>query len=340
MSRPARIRLLALAAAVALTPALALLPQTVVPTLQTASAAATCSQAEGGTKFYPGDNSSRVYNTTFHRGVSTNHALQNYVPQGLGVWGNWNGGSEDLFLVGMHHRDEEKYAQDKDQPRGLIYGITVSTGKLRGAAYLPHGAHAGSVRTYKGWLYVQQSTSMIRRYSLKAVRASFKSAGTQSLGGGTPQAVSGVSFFDIDGGRLYGGHFNENGRDWMHRWTISSKGNLTLDRGWGARQVPKKAQGLLVLSNAYVFSTSSGRNNHSNIYVTRRNYRTNFESTTYRCFEAPVLAEDLVGFGGRTYLSFEGGADYFDGNFPWTTADNKIKNLHWASTETLRGMVW
>jgi hypothetical protein len=335
MSRLAT-RLLALAAAVLVTPALALVPQNVVRTVSTASAAALCAEAAGGPKFYPGDNSSRVYNTTFQRSRSINHYLTSYVPQGLGVWSNWNGGTEDLFLVGMHHREENSHAS-------LIYGISTTTGALRGAAYLPKGAHLGSVRTYKSWLYVQQDTATLRRYNLRSVRASFRSAGIQSLGAGSVQKVTGVrgvSFFDIDGGHLYGGHFLETGRDWMYRWNISASGDLSRDWTWARHQVPKKTQGLLVLSNAFVFSTSSGRNDHSNIYVTRRNYTTNFETTRYRCFEAPVLAEDLVGFGGRTYLSYEGGAAYFDGHFPWTTADNKIKNLHSANTETLRGMVW
>ena len=40
------------------------------------------------------------------------------MPQGLGVWSNWNGGSEDLFLVGMHHRDEGNNDADADQSPG------------------------------------------------------------------------------------------------------------------------------------------------------------------------------------------------------------------------------
>jgi len=333
MSRIAR-RALGVAASVAVVAAgLVAAPQEVIRTLPSASAAAVCSEASGGTKFYPGDDSSRRYNTTFHQGTSINHYLKDYIPQGLGVWNNWNGGTEDLFLVGMHHRDENAHLS-------LVYGISTSTGAFRGSAYLPKGAHAGSLRTYKGWMYVQQNTGVLRRYNLSSVRSSFRSRGIQSLGNGRSQAVTGVSFFDIDGGYLYGGKFNEDGRDVMRRYRISSAGNLTRDTSWGPVQVPKKAQGLLVLSNTYVFSSSSGRNNHSNIYVIRRGYKTNFESVRFTCFEAPVLSEGLVGFGSRTYLSFEGGADYFDGNFPWTTADNKIKNLHWASTEALRGMVW
>jgi hypothetical protein len=328
-----RRRLVAIGITLAASAASLVVPQQVVQTLPTARAAAVCSERAGGTQFYPGDNSSQAYNDPFYASRSIDHYLQDYVPQGLGVWSNWNGGTEDLFLVGLHHRDENNHWS-------LIYGISVSTGAFRGAAYLPTGAHMGAVKTYKNWLYIQQNTSMLRRYNLSSVRSSFASAGTQPLGNGSEQTVSGVSFFDIDRGHLYGGKFNEDERDWMYRYTIGSTGTLSTDTGWARRQVPKKAQGLLVGKDTYIFSSSSGRNNHSNIYVMRRDYKKNFENTVYRCFEAPVLAEDLVGFGGVTYLNFEGGADYFDGNFPWTTADNKIKNLHAASTATLRDLVW
>jgi hypothetical protein len=250
------------------------------------------------------------------------------------MWEDWNGGTEDLFLVGMHHEDENDHAS-------LVYGVTPG-GTVRGAAYLPKGAHVGGLKTYRGWLYVQQDTSTIRRYSLAAVRSSFRSAGIQSLGGGTSLRVSGVSFFDIYGGKLYGGLFDEDSRNVMRRYTITSTGGLSLDTSWGPLQVPMKSQGLLVQNDTYVFSTSSGRNNRSNIYVVRRGYTKtqSIESVRYRCFRAPVLSQELVDYAGRAYLSFEGGADYFDGAWPWTTADNRIKNLHWASTSTLRGLVW
>jgi hypothetical protein len=234
----------------------------------------------------------------------------------------------------MHHENE-------DENKSLVYGVTPG-GTVRGAAYLPVGAHVGGLKTYGGWMFVQQNTSTIRRYSLASVRASFKTSGIQSLGNGTSLPVTGVSFFDIYGGYLYGGLFDQDSRNVMRRYKITSTGGLARDTAWGPLQVPMKSQGLKVLSNTYIFSTSYGRNNRSNIYVVRRGYTKSqtIEDVRYRCFRAPVLSQELVGYNGRTYLSFEGGADTFDGNFPWTTADNKIKNLHSASTETLRGMVW
>lgn len=296
-----------------------------------------CDTAKGGSRFYPGDDSSRTYNGTFASSRSINHFLADYVPQGLGVWHNWNGGTEDLFLIGMHHEDENSNLS-------LVYGISTTTGTFRGAMYLPTGAHVGGLKTYqsgkKQWLYVQQDTRTLWRYSLAKVRSSFRSSGIQYVSPAAKITVSrDVSFFDIRGSKLYGGKFNEDGRDWMYRWSIGSRGGLARDTSF-IKQVPKKAQGLVVLADTYVFSTSSGRNNRSNIYVMRKNYTSNFETTRYRCFAAPVLSQELVDYGSSVYLSFEGGAAYFDGSFPWTTADNKIKNLHRSGTATLRDFVY
>ena len=310
-----------------------------------AQAAAVCDTAKGGDKFYPGDDSSRTYNNTFRESRSIDHFLTDYVPQGLGVWHNWNGGKEDLFLIGMHHRDESKNddASDASEPRGLVYGISTKTGALRGYMYLPKGAHSGGLKTYqsgkKQWLYVQQNTGRLSRYNLSTVRAAFRGTGTRTPTPTSLKVSKGISFFDIRGAKLFGGRFNNGARDWMYRWTIKANGTLSRDTSF-KKQVPKKAQGLVVLADTYVFSTSSGRNDRSNVYVTRKNYTKNFETTRYKCFAAPVLSEELVDYGGGVFLSFEGGADYFDGNFPWTTADNKIKNLHRASAATLRDFVY
>jgi hypothetical protein len=304
------------------------------------AAVLTCDTATGGNQFYPGNDSSRTYNDLFDQSRSIDHHLDNYVPQGLGVWKGWRGTTEDIFLIGMHHRDENANA-------ALVYGISVSDGSYKGAAFLPTGAHVGGLKTHGDYMYIQQNTSTIRRYSLAAVRASLLSTGIQSLGNGLTSTVTDVSFFDIDGGYLYGGQFvnpddpdrpNDPDRGLMRRYAISpNSGALTRDFDYGPIQIPKKAQGLLVLSNTWIFSTSAGRGNRSNIYVIRRGYSRgeDIESVRYRCFRAPVLSEELVGFEGRTYLSFEGGAaEFADGS------ENKIKNLHWADTEVLRGLVW
>lgn len=336
-------RVTAVAMAGFVTAALAAVAPPQVAPAPPAQAAAVCDTAKGGKKFYPGDDSSRTYNKIFGGSRSIDHFLSDYVPQGLGVWQNWNGGSEDLFLIGMHHEDESKGddASDAKEPRGLVYGISTTTGKFRGYMYLPKGAHSGGLKTYqsgkKQWLYVQQNPGRLSRYNLSTVRAAFRGKGTRTPTPTSIKVTKSISFFDIRGGKLFGGRFNPDARDSMYRWTIKANGSLSRDTSF-KKQVPKKAQGLVVLSDAYVFSTSSGRNNRSNIYVTRKNYKADFEKTDYKCFAAPVLSQELVDYGKNVFLSFEGGADYFDGNFPWTTADNKIKHLHRASVSTLRGL--
>ena len=302
-------------------------------TVPEASAAISCDTAKGGKKFYAGDDSSRTYNNTFSRGRSINHYLSNYVPQGLGYWRNWRG-STDILVVGMHHEDENAH-------HSLVYGLNAS-GKRVGSAYLPVGAHAGSVKIHKKWMYVQQNNDMIRRYNLSYLRKKFRQPGIPKLGPGQPIRISrvDVSFFDIYRGRLYAGNFDSESRSTMVRYKITKRGGLKADRRWGSVQVPKKSQGLNVTAKTFYFSTSSGRNNRSNIYVIRRGYGDDIENRRYRCFRAPVLSQDIERVGGRLMLSFEGGAEHFDGNWPWTTADNKIKSLHRARVSTLHDLVW
>ena len=308
-------------------------PHSPLGALPDAAAAARCSTATGGTKFYPGVDSSAVYNQTFRNGPSMNNYLHDYVPQGLAWWPNWKG-TQDIFLVTMHHRDENSHLS-------LVYGMTAA-GKRVGTAYLPKGAHVGSVKVYGKWMFVQQDNEVIRRYNLASVRRQFEKPGIPSLGPGTVLRPGGVkiSFFDIYRGYLYAGFFNSDSRDWMMRYRISSSGRLHRDTAWGEVQIPKATQGLFVSADTFYFSTSTGRNYRSNLYVIRRGYSTNFEDTTYRCFRAPVLSEDLERVGSKLYLIFEGGADVYDGSTPSTNSNNKIKNLHVASMSTLHSMVW
>lgn len=314
--------------------ALALTGATIVASPQSgltnfaSAAAAVCSTDQSSSEF-GGAKVSAAYGAYFNKGTYAPHFLADYVPQGLGAWPNWNGGTEDLLLVGMHHENE-------NANRSLIYGVTPG-GTYRGAAYLPTGAHVGGVKVYKGWLYVQQNDSTIRRYSLASVKASLKSAGTQYLGAGTSLGVTAVSSFDIDGGYLYGAKFNDKNRDLMRRYKISSTGGLTLDKAWGPLQVPLKTQGILVLSNTYIFSTSWTRQARGNIYVVRRGYTKGkeFTSVKYRCFQSVSMTQELTSMNGVTYLANESGASYFaNGRI------HNIRNLHTANTETLRSLVW
>lgn len=293
--------------------------------------AADCATDQTTTEF-GGAAVSASYGRHFDSGAAQHWLDKPYTPQGLAAWPSWRGGAEDLLVVSMHHENE-------DENPSLIYGMTPG-GTHRGAAYLPVGAHAGGVKVHGDWLYVQQSTSTIRRYSLRAVRDSFLSDGVQSLGGGTSLSVTGVSTFDIDGGYLYGARFNSEARDVMRRYRITSTGGLDLDESWGPVQVPMKTQGVLVLSNTWIFSTSWTRNARGNVYVVRRGYGRGeeFTSVQYRCFQSVAMIQELAGMNGKTYLLNESGAQEFDDW--WDQPIHKIRHLHVADTESLRNLVW
>ena len=293
--------------------------------------AADCDTDESSTEF-GGAAVSAAYGRYFDAGAAQHWLDRPYTPQGIGAWPSWRGGSEDLLVVSMHHENEDENAS-------LIYGMTPG-GTHRGAAYLPVGAHAGGVKIHGSWLYVQQNTYTIRRYPLSAVRDSFLSDGVQSLGNGTSLTVTGVSTFDIDGGYLYGATFNKDARDVMRRYRITSTGGLDLDEDWGPIQVPKKTQGVLVLSNTWIFSTSYTRNARGNVYVVRRGYAKGeeFTSVNYRCFQSVAMIQELTGMNGKTYLLNESAAQEFDDWYDQPI--HKIRHLHVADTETLRGLVW
>lgn len=295
------------------------------------AAEAQCSTDQSSTEF-GGAAISRTYADLFDKSTPAASFLADFVPQGLGVWQNWRGGSstEDLFLVGMHHENE-------NDNRSLLYGMTLG-GTVRGYARLPVGSHAGGVKVYNGWVYVQHDNSRILRYPVSRIRQAFTDSTKRNLGWGTAtNTVTDVSFFDIDGGYLYGGYHNPTGRGHMFRYRIMGDGNLVQDHGYGPIQIPMKAQGLLVLRDTWIFSTSLYRDHRGNVYVIRRGYpaRTDFTTVRYRCFQSVAMIEELVGFNGRTYLLNESGADKFaDGRI------HNIRNLHVASTAALRALVW
>ncbi|WP_353951492.1 hypothetical protein V6K52_17945 [Knoellia sp. S7-12] len=303
---------------------------------------AVCDEDETSDSF-GGAKVSAAYDLYFDQSqTSTDHFLDNYTPQGLGMWENWRGGpgTEDLFLVGMHYSDDPDTEENEEETnRGLLYGMDAA-GNVQGYAMLPEGSHAGGVKVHKGWVYVQKNNKRILRYPVERIREAFTDSSRRELGGGTPTAsVTDVSFFDIDGGYLYGGFHNKikDRRGRMFRYEIQPDGDLIQDTQWGPIEIPTKAQGVLVLSDTWIFSTSRFRDYRGNIYVVRRGYESGeeFTSVKYKCFQSVAMTQELVGHNGTTYLLNESGAAEFeDGRI------DDIRNLHVANTETLRSLVW
>lgn len=298
-------------------------PQDKVPTLATASAI-TCQSG--------GDNwASPTYTNTFTGRVDGDHYLTNYVPQAIATWHNWNGGTQDLLLVTMYR---------KNGGNSLVYAMT-SGGKVVGGFKIKE-THAGGMAIRGNYIYITDAdNTKVRRYSKASVRNAVAQRRTGAANMpyvayyGTLQSLGyAASFMYAYNGKLYAGKFNSSSRDWMYRYDFGTDGRLSRDTSWARRQVPLKTQGLVVRKHRYFFSTSWGRGNRSNVYVTTRDYTTNFESQARsRCFQAPPMAEGMAVYGGKVHLLFESGASKYDGS-KWRT-----KKVHVGSASTLAGLV-
>ncbi|MFI0468060.1 hypothetical protein ACH347_28600 [Saccharopolyspora sp. 5N102] len=92
--------------------------------------------------------------------------------------------------------------------------------------------------------------------------------------------------------------------------------------------MPKKAQGLLVTEDKFVFSTSATTKNRSNLYISAR--ADHQLEPSARCFRAPSMSEGMTTYGDNAYLLFESGAQVYEHK---TT--NPVKKHHRAKTSKL-----
>jgi hypothetical protein len=141
--------------------------------------------------------------------------------------------------------------------------------------------------------------------------------------------VTGVSRrFTSYGDYLYAGKFSETSRGKMYRYKVGADGGLTTQSG--AYEVPTKTQGLMVTADKFVYSTSLGNDNRSNIYVVDGGARDIDRSST-RCFRAPSMSEGIAQYGGYAWLVYESGADKYVAKNP----RNIIRELHKSKISTL-----
>lgn len=300
-------------------------PQESVPTLAQA-AAITCQS--GGDAW-----ASPTYTRTFTGRTDGDHYLGSYVPQSVTTWNDWNGGTQDVLLVAMYHEDE-------GSNNSLVYAMTPG-GRVIGGFKIK-ATHAGGIAVHGRYVYVTDANNTnVRRYTKSSVRSAVNQHRTSAARMpyvsyyGTLQSLGyAASFMYVHNDKLYAGKFNKSSRDWMYRYDFGTEGRLSRDTSWARRQVPLKTQGLVVTSNRYFFSTSYGRGVRSNVYVTAKDYTTNFETQARsRCFQAPPMAEGMAVHNGKVHLLFESGADkYAGGKWP-------MKKVHVAPVSGLRGLV-
>ena len=283
----------------------------------------TCDDTPGRFDFYPGPSASATYDTFFARSHHIPN-LDTYIPQGTATWSNWDGDGQDLILITGYHKP--------DNPDSLISAIDAKTGRYVGSAFIDH-SHVGGIAIFekKGWAYVSGSADLaVRKYSLADLKAAIKAPtnqGKKVTPKGKDQIVYGNSFLTSHGpsNTLWAGKFNDFIRDYMRSYTVADNGDLTERPGtW---QVPTKTQGLVVTEDLFIYSTSLGRDNPSNIYVVRRgDGSSDLDTARLYCFRAPTMSEGLTVYGKDLYAAFESGAYYY--NQGSDKPRNVIRNLH------------
>lgn len=280
--------------------------------------------------FYPGKASSDVYDNRFKESHGIPF-LPEHVPQGLATWSNWPNGEsgDDLLLITSY---------DPDGKYSLIIGIDAKTGKKIGAAKIAY-SHAGGIAVFEklGWAFVSDNDShKVRKYPLNKLADAIQKS-DRIAAEGPAQVVIGSSFLTSHGptSTLWAGIFEdspEGGRPQMKSYKVDTSGQLTpASTIW---EVPTKTQGLVVTKDFFVFSTSLGRNNRSNLYVVRRGKdETDLDKARLFCFRSPSMSEGIAVYGDDLYVLYESGARKYNplptpGKPRPDVPRNKIANLH------------
>jgi hypothetical protein len=312
-----------------------------------------CADDTGSSPFYNGASASTVYDTTFQLGHEIPPAvLDNYVPQGLGPWANWNGAGQDMLLQSAYNDGAHRAAIVGIVPGGGSTGAPQLMLPKKGGFV---DAHVGGVAVVGQWLFVAGPDAggrpTVLRYGLDKVRAALASG--KPLKAQAQQAVDAggsgfaASFLAADGASVWIGTFDVNSRNRMHQYGVGPKGGLKRIGGAGAwTQVPKKTQGLAVTAAHFIFSTSSDSKNRSNVYVVRRGkkYLDGAYPQDLVCFAAPSMSEGIALSGGQAFLTFESGSYKYRADpcdkpiFEGDCTRNVITHLHRATLSVLEAM--
>jgi hypothetical protein len=312
-----------------------------------------CADDTGSAPFYNGASASRTYDSTFRLGHRIPQGvLDGYVPQGLGTWAGWGGAGRDLLL-------QSAYNDGTD--RAVITGMVPGGGSTRTATLVRPGrkgyvdAHVGGVAVVGSWVFVTGQTvrglPTILRFGKRAVRRALATGGRlkaqreMRIDVGTRGFAA--SFLAADGSSVWVGTFDSNSRNRMYRLAVGARGGLRRAGGPNAwRQIPMKTQGLAVTRTHFLFSTSWGSQNRSNVYVVRRGKK--FLDNAYPqdlvCFAAPSMSEGITLSGGQAFLTFESGSYKFRADpcdkpvFEGDCTRNVVTHLHRAPLDTLVGM--
>jgi hypothetical protein len=300
------------------------------------SRAETCNVDSSGkpATFYDGESAGYVYDRLF-KDSKRELARFDYVPQGLAMYSNYDGG-KDMLLVSSY----------KAGGGGLVIGIDPITGVPIGAVEID-SAHAGGIAVFEklGWVFVSGpklgDKPTLSRFALEDLEAKITKSG--SLENPEHLAPKDTSIFPTSStltshsptNTLWLAHHNKHGgTGFMLSYKVREDGRL--DEQHGTWETPPKVQGLVVTNDLFIFSTSLGRNNRSNVWVVRRDDTFPIDDNKLLCFRAPSMAEGIAIYGDNLLLIFESAADVY------RNSDDRPRNViptwHFSPKAQLEGL--
>ena len=293
---------------------------------------AMCRTAQGSNDFYPGPSASTTYDSLFKQSVPIPAGLLDghYIPQGLAYWNNWNGTTEDILLISAY----------KDGSPSGIWGVVLSgtrRGDSLGRILVPEG-HVGGLAIAGGRVF-HSSGGGVRGLSASTVRSVLAGANTNTVYYGAFKDTAGkASFLGTQGSYLWTGDFSTDSPQSMWQYRISSTGEPIYTGV--KRTVPKKTQGMATVGNRFVFGTSYGRNDRSNIWVRSTATTGGITDSNSFCMRAPSMIEGLArgnsNGNDHVWALFESGA--YEYNKGLDDPDNPIKHIHYASASALAAL--
>jgi hypothetical protein len=171
--------------------------------------------------------------------------------------------------------------------------MDAKSGKKIGAAKIAY-SHVGGIAVFEklGWAFVSDDRPFeVRRYSLKKLADAIRTSDTLDTEG-PDQPVINSSFLTSHEptNTLWAGEFKgsrEVGFPHMRAYKVDkATGDLTPESR--VYEVPPKTQGVVVTKDFFIYSTSLGRNNRSNLYVVRRGKgETDLDKARLFCFRSP-----------------------------------------------------
>jgi hypothetical protein len=221
-----------------------------------------------------------------------------WVPQGLGY-----DPSTDQLLTTYYSSPDG----NPDRDAGILLSIQDgASGNEVLSALLAGPDHGGGVAIDGDHVWVTSSDGYVYLYSM----ADIKAANGATVQPQTRFAVPASAYLTVHGGRLYVGSFDEQDPGSVYSVPLGADGQPSGPPVFEAT-APPRSQGLAVTDDGFVFSTSWGRKNPSELISISH-------SGEVKHLTAPNMSEGLVIVNGQVYVVYESGASayQYDGNHP------------------------